>query len=199
MARGYGGRAWSAPQRVPPAHQIMGGPSAAHYSLFHRTLHVFLRHMTPINTRDLPPRVLTPRPPPSPRASHGLLRSVPQPWRPDTALGCPCCTPRLQAPGAPSRCHHPLPHKDAARRPSTLRGGGAPEDTGASAGGEGLALPRGGPRRLGGAGILGGPAPLGRRASWWAAPGRPGAAAATAAGRTAGGNAAEHMPRRPPQ
>src|SRR2546426_2210250 len=56
------------------------------YSLFHMTLHSFLSHITPINIRDFTTRVLTPRHPPYPLASNGLLRSAHQRWRPDTSL-----------------------------------------------------------------------------------------------------------------
>jgi hypothetical protein len=67
-------------------YHINGSDGTETYSLFHMTLHSFLSHITPINIRDFTIRVLTPRRPPYPLASNGLLRPAHQRWRPDTSL-----------------------------------------------------------------------------------------------------------------
>src|SRR2546428_12687691 len=123
------------------------------------TLHSFLSHITPIDIRDFTTRILTPRHPPYPLASNGLLRSAHQRCRPHTSLVWPCSNPRRHAHGAPSRCNHTRQHHDSSRLPSTLRWVGVQGDTGASAGCDGPALPPSGPMRIGVSGTIGGTAP----------------------------------------
>src|SRR2546427_9597404 len=56
------------------------------YSLFQMTLHSFLSHTTLIHTRKFTTIILTPRHPPYPLASNGLLRSAHQRRQTDTSL-----------------------------------------------------------------------------------------------------------------
>ena len=56
------------------------------YSLFQMTLHSFLSHTTLIHTRNFTTIILTPRHPPYPLASNGLLRSAHQRRQTDTSL-----------------------------------------------------------------------------------------------------------------
>src|SRR5438445_521518 len=60
------------------------------YSLFQMTLHSFLSHTTLIHTRNFTTIILTPRHPPYPLASNGLLRSAHQRRQTDTSLVWPC-------------------------------------------------------------------------------------------------------------
>src|SRR5713101_5039835 len=120
------------------------------------TLHSYLSQTPRIIIIEFATTILPPRHPPYPLASNGLLRSAHQQWRPGTSLVCPCSNPQRHVHGAPSWCHHTLQHNDSSRLPSTLRWVGVQDDTGASAGCDGLALPPSGPIRIGVLGTLGG-------------------------------------------